>query len=70
MKTRDSAKAETGKEYFFHRSAVSGDEFEDLREGDRVEFDTGQGPKGPRRRERSPRIHLGRGPLWTTGLGP
>lgn len=41
-------KDETGKDYFFHRSAVSGDEFEDLREGDRVEFDTGQGPKGPR----------------------
>jgi cold shock protein len=39
---------ETGKEYFFHRSAVSGDEFEDLRQGDRVEFDVGQGPKGPR----------------------
>jgi len=40
-------KDDSGKEYFFHRSAVSGD-FEDLREGDRVEFDVGQGPKGPR----------------------
>jgi cold shock protein len=38
---------DSGTEYFFHRSAVSGN-FDDLREGDRVEFDTGQGPKGPR----------------------
>lgn len=40
-------KDDSGKDYFFHRSAVSG-EFEDLRTGDRVEFDAGQGPKGPR----------------------
>lgn len=37
-----------GHEYFFHRSAVQGTEFEALSEGDAVEFDTGQGPKGPR----------------------
>ena len=37
-----------GKEYFFHRSAVSGADLEDLREGESVEFDVGQGPKGPR----------------------
>jgi cold shock protein len=38
----------TGKEYFFHRSAVSGEELENLREGESVEFDIGAGPKGPR----------------------
>ena len=38
----------TGKEYFFHRSAVYGEGLEDLREGDSVEFDLGEGPKGPR----------------------
>jgi len=37
-----------GKEYFFHRSAVQGEALEDLREGDSVEFDVGEGPKGPR----------------------
>jgi CspA family cold shock protein len=41
-------KDETGKEYFFHRSAVYGEGLEDLREGDGVEFDLGEGPKGPR----------------------
>jgi CspA family cold shock protein len=38
----------TGKEYFFHRSAVYGEGLEDLREGDSVECDLGAGPKGPR----------------------
>jgi cold shock protein len=41
-------KDETGKEYFFHQSAVYGEGLEDLREGDSVEFDVGEGPKGPR----------------------
>ena len=39
----------TGKEYFFHRSAVYGEGLENLKEGDSVEFDLGNdGPKGPR----------------------
>jgi CspA family cold shock protein len=38
----------SGKDLFFHRSSVSGVSFEDLREGQRVQFDEGQGPKGPR----------------------
>ena len=41
-------KDDAGKEYFFHQSAVYGEGLEDLREGDSVEFDVGQGPKGPR----------------------
>ena len=41
-------KDETGKEYFFHRSDVYGEGLEDLRDGDSVEFDVGEGPKGPR----------------------
>ena len=41
-------KDDTGKEYFFHRSAVYGEGLENLREGDSVEFDIGEGPKGPR----------------------
>jgi len=40
-------KADDGKEYFFHRSAVQGN-FDSLKGGEKVEFDTGTGPKGPR----------------------
>jgi CspA family cold shock protein len=38
----------SGKDLFFHSSAVEGGGFEQLREGQRVEFTEGQGPKGPR----------------------
>jgi cold shock protein len=41
-------KDDGGNEYFFHQSAVYGEGLEDLREGDSVEFEVGQGPKGPR----------------------
>jgi CspA family cold shock protein len=41
-------KGDGGNEYFFHKSTVYGEGLEDLREGDSVEFDVGQGPKGPR----------------------
>jgi len=37
-----------GKDLFFHRSAVEGVRFEELREGQRVSFTEGQSPKGPR----------------------
>jgi len=40
--------AEDGSEVFFHRSSVEGIEFESLQEGANVEFDTEEGPKGPR----------------------
>ena len=33
---------------FFHHSALVGTSIEQLREGQRVEFDEGKGPKGPR----------------------
>lgn len=35
-------------ELFFHHSSVTGTRFDDLREGQSVEFSEGQGPKGPR----------------------
>jgi CspA family cold shock protein len=38
----------TGKDMFFHSSSVEGGAFERLREGQRVSYDVGEGPKGPR----------------------
>lgn len=35
-------------ELFFHSSAVEGTPFENLREGQKVEYTEGRGPKGPR----------------------
>ncbi|HEX6217607.1 MAG TPA: cold shock domain-containing protein [Vicinamibacterales bacterium] len=40
--------ASDGTEYFFHNSAVQGTRFDELREGQAVTFEKGQGPKGPR----------------------
>ncbi len=40
--------AEDGKEVFFHRSALEGENFDALEEGASVEFDLEEGPKGPR----------------------
>jgi len=37
-----------GVELFFHRSALQGDAFDRLAEGQTVEFDVERGPKGPR----------------------
>lgn len=36
------------KDLFFHSSNVEGARYEDLREGQRVSYAEGQGPKGPR----------------------
>ena len=33
---------------FFHSSSVEGEGYESLREGQKVEYNEGQGPKGPR----------------------
>jgi CspA family cold shock protein len=41
-------KDESGKDYFFHRSAIYGEGIDNLREGDSVDFTVGEGPKGPR----------------------
>lgn len=37
-----------GKDLFFHHSNVEGARYDDLREGQMVSFQPGQGPKGPR----------------------
>ena len=36
-----------GKDVFVHHSAITGSGFKTLREGEEVEFDVTQGPKGP-----------------------
>jgi CspA family cold shock protein len=38
----------TGKDMFFHMSNVEGSRFDELQEGQKVMFEMGQGPKGPR----------------------
>ena len=38
----------SGTDMFFHMSAVEGCRFEDLREGQKVSYNEGRGPKGPR----------------------
>ena len=40
--------AADGNEYFFHSSACGPMSFDELREGQAVTFERGQGPKGPR----------------------
>ena len=37
-----------GKDLFFHHTALQGVRMEDLREGQRVKYEEGEGPKGPR----------------------
>jgi cold shock protein len=41
-------------ELFFHHSAVQGVAFEALREGQKVSYTEGRGPKGPRAESISP----------------
>ena len=38
----------TGNDMFFHMSALEGVRYTDLREGQKVTFNEGRGPKGPR----------------------
>jgi CspA family cold shock protein len=38
----------TGKDMFFHRSNVEGSGYDALREGQKVSYTEGRGPKGPR----------------------
>ena len=37
----------TEKDLFFHSSTVQGGSFDDLKEGQKVSYTEGQGPKGP-----------------------
>jgi CspA family cold shock protein len=37
----------SGKDLFFHSTAVQGVRFSDLQQGQRVSFTEGRGPKGP-----------------------
>ena len=47
--------AENGVEYFFHQSELRGGlTFDELREGQRVSFETAQSDKGPRAAEVHP----------------
>src|SRR6059058_2972010 len=41
-------KSEAGQDYFFHQTAIYGEGIADLREGDGVEFEVEDSPKGPR----------------------
>ncbi len=36
-----------GKDLFVHFSAITGSGFKSLKEGDKVQFEIGEGPKGP-----------------------
>ena len=38
----------TDRDLFFHSSSVEEGRFDELQEGQRVSYDVGQGPKGPR----------------------
>ena len=38
----------SSKDMFFHSSALEGVHFDELQEGQRVSFNVGEGPKGPR----------------------
>jgi cold shock protein len=40
--------ASDGADYFFHQSACRDVRFDELRQGQTVAFEMGQGPKGPR----------------------
>ena len=40
-----------GKDVFVHQSAIESSGFRSLAEGDRVEFETEQGPKGPQAKD-------------------
>jgi len=38
----------SGEDMFFHSTSVEGGNFDQLREGQRVSYTVGEGPKGPR----------------------
>jgi len=38
----------TGKDVFFHSSSLADSSYDELSEGQKVSYNVGQGPKGPR----------------------
>jgi cold shock CspA family protein len=50
----------TGEEFFFHRNALNGTEFEDLAPGSRVEFEVAANQEGdePGEHRRAANVHL------------
>jgi CspA family cold shock protein len=44
----------TNQDMFFHSSNVEGTSFDELREGQKVSYVEGQGPKGPRAEQVTP----------------
>lgn len=44
----------TGQDMFFHSSNVEGTSFDQLREGEKVTYVEGMGPKGPRAEQVTP----------------
>ena len=51
------------QDLFFHRSAVAGGNFDQLREGDRVEFTEGTDPRNPGRARAERVVPIGDSPL-------
>lgn len=41
-------KGEDGKDIFVHHTEIKADGFRSLKEGEKVEFEMAQGPKGPK----------------------
>lgn len=41
-------KSDDGQDFFFHRSELRGVTFDLLKEGENVEFEKGESPKGPK----------------------
>jgi len=41
-------RADDGREYFFHQASCVDGNFDSMREGQKLTFDAGEGPKGPR----------------------
>ncbi|MGP0566047.1 cold-shock protein [Nitrospina sp. 32_T5] len=47
--------SEDGKDYFVHFSEIQGDGFKTLTDGQAVDFEAGQSPKGPQATKVQPR---------------
>ena len=54
-------KRDTGEDVFVHHSAIQAQGYRTLNEGERVEFDVKQGPKGLQAENVSGPVHVNRG---------